>query len=523
VVDVHCHLFNASDLPVRGFAQRVVLGDPEDQVVLGPDPSTSRAALPHLAGLLVELLSGPAPTARTELAAIDGDSRRVLRAGPPGPDSRIDIERVRQALQSVLAPSPEQRAALRPVDGQVPSEEGRAGLAHAIEAEVGAALDPGVMRRTDDRYEAMARGLLSGRGTISRYVQWAQWLTRPRREIVERAVDLYGGGHGLILFTPALIDFSQWLEDEPRSEIEDQIRVMERIQRLPLGTAVHCFAPYDPWRQITDEDDRRRPSAFDLVTWAVQDMGFVGVKLYPPMGFLPAGNAEVSQRYPARAEAVPDFPRKLDAALDKLYAWAAAEGVAVMAHASNSNGAADEYSERANPKGWGPVLERYPTLRLNLAHFGGFEGRIPDAGLDGTWEAAVGRLIAEDRSVYADVSYYSEVLRAPADGPEPRQLAKLMRQFLRAYDPNLIHLMYGSDWIMVGLEQDHEAYLGRVSQFFRQVADNEEQIGRVLAGNAARFLGLGPNDAARRRLQAYYERHQLNPGWMRQFDEIPTA
>ena len=49
------------------------------------------------------------------------------------------------------------------------------------------------------------------------------------------------------------------------------------IQRLPLGTAVHCFAPYDPWRQITDEDDRRRPSAFELVTWAVQEMGFIGV------------------------------------------------------------------------------------------------------------------------------------------------------------------------------------------------------------------------------------------------------
>ena len=378
-------------------------------------------------------------------------------------------------------------------------------------------------RRAEDRYEAMARSLLSGRGTVSRHVQWAQWLTRPRREIVERAVSLYGEGHGIILFTPALIDFSQWLEDEPRSRIEDQIRVMERIQRLPLGTAVHCFAPYDPWRQIRDEDDGRRPSALDLVTWAVQEMGFVGVKLYPPMGFLPAGNAEVRQSYPARAEAVPDFPRRLDAALDQLYAWAAEEGVAIMAHASNSNGAADEYSERANPKSWGPVLERYPSLRLNLAHFGGFEGRISDASLEDTWEAAVGRLITEDRGVYADVSYFSEVLGEPADGPERQQLAKLMGQFLRAYDPDLMHQMYGSDWIMVGLEEEHEAYLERVSQFFRQVTDDDNEMRRVLAGNAARFLGLGPDDATRRRLDAYYEKHQLNSGWMRQFDNMAAA
>ena len=446
-------------------------------------------------------------------------------SGParPDPNSRSDVERVRQALQSVLAPPPEKRAALRPVDGQVPSEEGWAALAIAIEAEVGGTLEPEMMRRTDDGYDAMARGLLSGRGVVSRYVQWAQWLTRPRREIVERAVGLYDGSHGIILFTPAVIDFSQWLEDEPVSGIEDQIRVMERIQRLPLGTAIHCFAPYDPWRQITDEDDGRRPSAFDLVTWAVQEMGFVGVKLYPPMGFLPAGNAEVSQSYPARAEAIPHFPRRLDAALDKLYAWAAEEGVAIMAHASNSNGAADEYSERANPKGWGPVLQHHPTLRLNLAHFGGFEGRISDAGLDGTWEAAVGQLIAQDRSVYADISYYSEVLREPADGPEPRQLAKLMAQFLRAYDPDLTHLMYGSDWIMVGLEEEHEAHLDRVSQFFRQVTDGEDQMRRLLAGNAGRFLGLGPDDATRRRLDAYYEKHQLDSRWMRQFDDMPAA
>jgi hypothetical protein len=64
-------------------------------------------------------------------------------------------------------------------------------------------------------------------------------------------------------------------------------------------------------------------SALDLVTWAVEEMGFVGVKLYPPTGFLPAGNAEVAQSYPARAEAIPDLPRRLDAALDKLSGWAA--------------------------------------------------------------------------------------------------------------------------------------------------------------------------------------------------------
>ena len=156
--------------------------------------------------------------------------------------------------------------------------------------------------------------------------------------------------------------------------------------------------------------------------------------------------------------------------MDKLYGWAAEEGVAVMAHASNSNGAADEYSERANPKGWGPVLARYPALRLNLAHFGGFEGRSSDDSLEGTWEDGVGQLIAAGRGdVYADVGYFSETLSGPADAPEQQAMAALTAEFLREYDPDLRHLMYGSDWIMLGLEDNHEAYLDRVSDLFRRV------------------------------------------------------
>ena len=140
IVDVHCHLFNASDLPVRGFVQRVVLGDPEDQVVLGPDARSSRAALPYLAALLVELLSGPTPTAEAELAAIDGVSGRTLPGrARPGPRPRPTSSALRRALEVVLEPAPERRAELRAVDGQPPSEQGRIALVRAIAAETGAA------------------------------------------------------------------------------------------------------------------------------------------------------------------------------------------------------------------------------------------------------------------------------------------------------------------------------------------------------------------------------------------------
>ena len=518
VIDAHCHVFNASDLPVGGFVQRVVLGDPEHQVVLGPDPRASRAALPYLAALLIQLLSGPAPTAESELAAIE-------RGGMPAPRSiagrptETDVERLRSALEAVFDPSAARGASDRAPDGGDLSEEGRVIFARIVADETG--IDPAATerRRGAARTDAIARGLLVGDGVISRHVQWARLLTRPRREIIASAVELYGGGAGVTLFTPSLVDYTQWLEDEPRSDIEDQIRVMERIQRLPMGAAVHCFAPYDPWRQIVDEEAGRSPSALELVAWAVREMGFVGVKLYPPMGFLPTGNAEARQNYPARAVAIREFPRKLDAALDRLYGWAAEESVAIMAHTANSNGAAEGYSVRAHPDGWRPVLARYPGLRLNLAHFGGFDERGPDDSLEGTWEVAVGRLISEGRGeVYADVSYLSEVFAESSQDERQRMIAPALKDFVQEYDPDLNHLMYGSDWIMLGREAGHGAYLHRVTALFEDVVREGAELRRFLGGNAARFLGLRPGDAGRARLEAYYAKHHLDPSWLRQYN-----
>ena len=527
IIDVHCHLFNASDLPVRGFVQRVVLGDPEDQVVLGPDTRSLRAALPYLAALLVELLSGSTPTAEEELASMDGFASRTLRIGPPRPASAADVERLRRALESVLEPAAERRARIDAVDGQPPSEQGRIALFRAIAAETGAARGTAAPQQAELPYEAMARGLLAGRGTVSRYVQWALWLTRSRQEIVERAVSLYGGAQGVVLFTPALIDFSQWLEEEPRqgSDLEDQIRVMERLQRLPLGAVVHCFAPYDPWRQIVDEEDGRRPSAFDLVTWAVQEMGFVGVKLYPPMGFLPAGNTEVSQTYPVRADEVSDFPRRLDAALDKLYAWAAAAGVPVMAHASNSNGAADEYSERANPKGWSKVLARYPELRLKSGAFRrlrgkefGRQSRRCLGGRGGPADRGGPQRCLRRRELFQRGAIRARGCAGAAiDG--------------RAHDGVLARVRPRPSAPDVRQRLDHARARGRITRLtspvFRTFSVKSltarPSCGASGRGTPRASSAFSPGDAARQRLDTYYRKHQLNSSWLAQFASTVEA
>ena len=235
--------FNAADLPVGGFVRRVVLGDPEEQVVLGPEARSSRAALPYLAALLVELLSGPAPPAEAELAALDGPGGRTLRAGPPGPSSEADTERVRRALKAVLDPAPTRRAELAPSTGSR-RRSGGAQPWPALSPRRPTYLRGDRPTARGDPYEAMARGLLAGRGTVSRYVQWALWLTRSRQEIVERAVSLYGGlkASAVHAGTDRLLALARGRAEAwfgPRGPDSGD----GAVQRLPLGTVVHCFAP----------------------------------------------------------------------------------------------------------------------------------------------------------------------------------------------------------------------------------------------------------------------------------------
>jgi predicted TIM-barrel fold metal-dependent hydrolase len=522
-VDAHCHLFNASDLPGQRFVQRVVLEDAERQVVLGGDPARSRAAIPALAGLLARILGSGAPTAEAELRAIERNEYVVAASSARAAGPSDDVELVRRALAEELRSDPGPGRAAT----DVPDPASRQALQELLARETGFSIEePG--RATQVPYAAEARALLAGGSRSSYLVRWAVLLIRSRREIVDRYLQLYGGEDGVDLFTPAMIDFSSWLDGEdPASSLESQIRVVERLQRLHDRPAMHAIVAFDPWRQVRYGFDRKGSDPLGLVRWAVEEMGFVGVKLYPPMGFLPLGNATASQPYPQRARRMEEeirrrtpgfsFPAGLDRALVDLYGWCEAEGVPVLAHASRSNGAARGYSDRADPAGWRPVLRRFPELRVSLAHFGGFEEGAA-GGLEGSWEEHVGQLLAEgDSGLFADLSYFGEVLPGAVPAERQAEVRRLLGEFLRSYDPDARHLVYGSDWVMLGVEPGHERYLAIVEDALTPLM-NPAAVQRCMGLNAGRWLGLDAGGKSRARVTAYRKKHGLDTDWLMRFD-----
>src|SRR5262249_31432565 len=143
---------------------------------------------------------------------------------------------------------------------------------------------------------------------------------------------------------------------------QNQVEVMARISRRKTGVRVHGFVGFDPLRQALHVKHGLPPSQSPLavVQRAVETKGFIGIKLYPPMGFRPIGNAELKDFPPYVVSPTglgKDAGKLLENALLSLFVWCRDNNVPVMAHARNSNDPYPRYGERAHPELWGRLLQ----------------------------------------------------------------------------------------------------------------------------------------------------------------------
>lgn len=236
--------------------------------------------------------------------------------------------------------------------------------------------------------------------------------------------------------------------------------------------------------------DPRRDDAVETAVRLIEEEGFRGVKLYPPLGYRPD-----------------------DPALLPLYAYCEANGVPVMSHCSRGGAhyrgrptarmLADPRAEAqlsdlrgaalaahlADPDNYVPVLEAYPRLRLCLAHFGGagdWERYLDDpwhAGSDlrtKSWLAKILDLIRSGahEGLYTDISY---TLYA---NEEYVHLLKV----LLADERVRRRVLFGSDFYVVESAELEER---RISVRLRALL-GEETFRAIAEENPRRYLGELP-------------------------------
>lgn len=456
IVDIHCHTFNADDLPVRGFLQKVAFHD--------------HLFTDDLAALVDRVVQGRAPGYAAENARLD-----TLLGGAPLPEAAAFAE---------AAPDP----------------------AATIEADVDrtlaeiAATDPGLLHRVGVHLASEGappplgspqEGALDWFRAARRAVRWAKIYGSYRLDNAATLLNLFSGRVDLAV--PMLVDLGMGLSDTAPTTQRQQVELQEKISRLslqgklPAGAHgdVHGFVGFDPRRELRARRVGDIDTPLAVLADAVTRYGFVGVKLYPPMGFLPLGNA---------AAGVPDGA-KLDDVMRELFAWCVAEQVPVTAHGSASNYADEEFATFGSPSNWAPVLDEFDDLHVNLGHFGGTD----DA--QEPWRTGIARLAASHPHVYADVgnhridradvrTRYLQILEGVFDDPATEIMAE--------------RLMFGTDWFMLAILPEHDQFLDRYEQLYRE-AFGDEATRAFMGGTALRFLGFDdPANANAERVRRRY-------------------
>ncbi len=266
-------------------------------------------------------------------------------------------------------------------------------------------------------------GIIETLYAIAYGLTWAADYTRYRyenaRDLSTRFPGATPAGQAR-LYCHALVDYELWLDPkggthsaETQTSLPQQMQIAGLIARHPIENArFHGFYPFDPLRAVIATATRGAfcPHPLDQVKAAVTEQGFIGTKVYPPMGFFPIGNERVdlspqntSDEWPpdglsggfgptvAELSKRPDLKnalewgklgKLLDAELLEFYRYCLLNDLPILSHTSGSQNSFREAAMRPAPSGWKLLLDRpsethagtiidYSKLRVNLGHLGG--------------------------------------------------------------------------------------------------------------------------------------------------------
>jgi predicted TIM-barrel fold metal-dependent hydrolase len=500
LIDVHAHVFNGTDVQIKDFFERVVLDEESGDLVK------------HIGGLLQVLAWRLAPDGESELELLNAVDCNTLTAG---------VQRLRAGAYaravSALAMASEQvqktQAEQRNLRNFYLSDDAKAAVA-------------GLVRKSFEQYEEERQEqafAAAAPGALVRTARSAlEWVIQHFNYRYANVVDYLRtyekrSGQAADLLVASFLDFDYWISQGRKTptSIPKQIAVMRRISELSAGR-VHAFLPFCPLREIVTSHNGADGDAMKWVRTNVSAGAFIGVKLYPPMGFAPYGNKEVRPDIwnkpwlPAIAKE-PDFGKKLDGALGRLYKWCEDHNVPVMAHSSPLMVMSPDFKELPGSKYWQKALDEYPKLRVNFGHMGGnTDDGAPRA--EGFVKLMAAAAHQPGANAYADLGYFFDVI------DKHDSLKSALAALLKRHEIARERLMYGSDWLMIVQERGWARYRTEFRKLIHEVARDPKTFERNFFGtNAGRYLGLYPSPDGkpnnRSRLEDFHE-NRVRPKWL---------
>lgn len=252
----------------------------------------------------------------------------------------------------------------------------------------------------------------------------------------------------------------------PQSYIQ-QLEELAKIKRDPAYKDL-----IEPFVFVHPE----RANILDIVKQYIGVEGFAGLKLYPPLGYYP-----------------------FDERLNKVYEYAQQYQIPITTHCARGGvfykgkitndmlthpKTGEHVKSQKNkfftdiytdPDNYRYVLDQFPDLKINLAHFGGYDewnkflGNTYDDGKE-NWYNKVISMLRKYPNVYSDISY-------TMFNPDLFNLLKLTLQD----DTVKGKILYGSDFYMVEQETTERQFLTNIRAYigednFKLIAEQNPKL-----------------------------------------------
>lgn len=317
------------------------------------------------------------------------------------------------------------------------------------------------------------------------HLSWFNFMTKPYEEITKEMIAHF---KEIDLFVHLDMDMDDWYTlDPPTFNYEqDQVPRISKLVKESNGKVVPFYA-YNPKKPLQPLID------------AINSLGYIGVKFYPPSGYLPIGNTDASW----------------DQANLALYDHCVNNTIPILSHCNQVGMQAGyQIPKKGNPLYWENVLnyvkpgtqtKPYENLTLCFGHSGGDEEWfLPNTpGNDETFFRSfcgdVYRICTENKNVYCDLSYMHEITDDTKIGFLRTRLKSLFVKSVNEKTPFYFEdkIIYGSDWHMIMQEHGSDAYLPK---FFNLFKDDPVYEKKFFTVNVLKYLNL----------PAYISRHREN-------------
>ncbi|MCU0369895.1 MAG: amidohydrolase [Bacteroidales bacterium] len=223
--------------------------------------------------------------------------------------------------------------------------------------------------------------------------------------------------------------------------------------------------------------DPRRKGFLDLLKKSVEEWGFRGVKIYPPLGYFPYDpdlypvyDYCVKQKLPVISHCSPYNPVHFKGSKKELHHLLSKSKTPIDLKKENRKELCANFT---NPKNWEYVLNDFNDLKICLGHFGSayyWKKYIENPGDPDNWFVVIKAMLAKYKNLYADISFTLN----------EQEYFPLLQVLLS--DPALNgKILFGSDYYMVETEAterrfglDLRAFIGEAN--FATIATKNPEV-----------------------------------------------